>query len=74
MEYPQDSTHDDDEPPKQSSGDEVGGTAKVFPSILNLVNNILGAGLFSMPWCLRLVECVTAMLCCVVLEGVSWDV
>ena len=28
-------------------------TAHVLPSILNLINNVLGAGLFSMPWCLR---------------------
>ena len=33
-----------------------GGRAQIFPSVLNLSNNILGAGLFSMPWCLSQVR------------------
>jgi amino acid permease len=57
---PQNNTHD--EPPKESSSDEVGGAAKVFPSILNLINNILGAGLFSMPWCLRQASLTSGVL------------
>ena len=29
------------------------GDASVTSSVVNLVNNIVGAGLFSMPWCLK---------------------
>jgi amino acid permease len=38
------------------------GTAEVFPSVLNLTNNILGAGLFSMPWCLSQATAVSGAL------------
>jgi sodium-coupled neutral amino acid transporter 10 len=35
-----------------SPREEEEGTASVTASVLNLVNNVVGAGLFSMPWCL----------------------
>ena len=41
---------------------EKDATAHVFPSILNLVNNVVGAGLFSMPWCLRQTSLGTGVL------------
>jgi solute carrier family 38 (sodium-coupled neutral amino acid transporter), member 11 len=45
-----------------SAATSVGQDALVFPSILNLINNILGAGLFSMPWCFRCTSLVSGIL------------
>ena len=49
--------------------------ANVFPSLLNLINNILGAGLFSMPWCLRqasLGSGVVLLIFCACLNAASF--
>ena len=34
-------------------------SASILSSSINLINNIVGAGLFSMPWCLRQATVVT---------------
>jgi sodium-coupled neutral amino acid transporter 11 len=50
-------------------------TAHVLPSILNLINNVLGAGLFSMPWCLRqasLGSGVLLLIFCAVMNTASF--
>lgn len=42
--------------------DPVGTRASVGVSSINVMNNILGAGLFSMPWCLKEATAVTGVL------------
>jgi hypothetical protein len=41
----------------------------VTSSVLNLINNIVGAGLFSMPWCLKEATVATGT---VVVRSVSY--
>ena len=58
-----------------SAGGDKAGTAEVFPSVLNLTNNILGAGLFSMPWCLAQATAVSGtilLILCAVLNTISF--
>ena len=43
----------------------------IFPSVLNLTNNILGAGLFSMPWCLSQASVVSGVLLLVLCAGLN---
>ena len=53
----------------------TGGTAQLIPSILNLINNILGAGLFSMPWILKQASIgsgVLLLLFCAILNAFSF--
>ena len=55
--------YDNPTPTKTSSNlKHPAGQAHAIPSILNLINNVLGAGLFSMPWCLRQATLGTGVL------------
>ena len=47
--------------PSFGTGGEEKATASVPNSMINLLNNVVGAGLFSMPWCLKEATLFTGM-------------
>eukprot|EP00949_MAST-11_sp_MAST-11-sp1_P003777 g3777.t1 len=47
---------------KDNGNEKNGGTASLTTSVLNLVNNIVGAGLFSIPWVMKEASIVTGCL------------